>query len=102
MTPDAMFSPMVMPAQPQLPTATPEQRKKIEASAKAFEGQLISQMMQPMFEGLSTTPPFGGGEGESTFRSFLVDEIGKQTARHGGIGLAKSITAEMLKMQGLQ
>ncbi len=102
MTPNAMFAPMTLPPQPQLPTATPEQRRKIEASARAFEGQLISQMMQPMFEGLSTTPPFGGGEGESTFRTFLVDEIGKQSAKAGGIGLAKSITAEMLKMQGLQ
>ena len=44
----------------------------------------------------------GGGQGEATFRSFMMEAIGKQTARSGGLGLAKSVTAEMLKMQGLQ
>lgn len=98
----AIDTPMVMPPRPQLPLATPEQRAKINDAAQAFEGQLLSLMMQPMFEGLSTTPPFGGGAGESTFRSFLIEAIGKQTAKAGGIGLAKSVSAEMLKMQGLQ
>jgi flagellar protein FlgJ len=99
---DFSFPPMAMPQAPQLPTATPEQRRKINEAAQAFEGQLVSQMMQPMFEGLSSTPPFGGGAGESTFRSFLVEAIGKQTAKAGGIGLSKTVAAEMLKMQGLQ
>jgi Rod binding domain-containing protein len=98
----AIDTPMVMPAAPQLPLATPTQRAKINEAAQAFEGQLLSLLMQPMFENLSTTPPFGGGSGESTFRSFLVEAIGKQTAKAGGIGLAHSVSAEMLKMQGLQ
>jgi Rod binding domain-containing protein len=102
MTPDTLFSPMKLPQQPQLPTATPEQRKKIETSAQAFEGQLISQLLQPMFAGLKTDAPFGGGEGEATFRSFMLEAIGKQTAKSGGLHLAKAVTAEMLKMQGLQ
>jgi Rod binding domain-containing protein len=93
---------MTLPAAPQLPAATAEQRRKIEASAQSFEGQLISQMLQPMFEGLSTEAPFGGGAGEATFRSFMLEAIGKQTAKAGGLGLAKSVTAEMLRMQGLQ
>jgi len=93
---------MQMPAGPQLPVATPEQRQKINEAAQSFEGQLMSQLMQPMFDGLSSTPPFGGGAGESTFRSFLTEAIGKQTAKAGGIGLAKYVSAEMLRMQGLQ
>jgi Rod binding domain-containing protein len=93
---------MIIPAGPQLPVATPQQRARIDEAAQAFEGQLLSLMMQPMFEGLSTAPPFGGGAGESTFRSFLMDAIGKQTARSGGVGLAKVVSAEMLKLQGLQ
>ena len=99
---DYSFARMDMPAGPQLPTATPEQRRKIEASAQSFEGQLISQMLQPMFAGLKTEAPFGGGQGEATFRSFMLEAIGKQTAKAGGLGLAKTVTAEMLKMQGLQ
>jgi Rod binding domain-containing protein len=93
---------MMLPARPQLPVATPEQRGRINDAAQAFEGQLLSLMMQPMFEGLSSAPPFGGGAGESTYRSFLVEAIGKQTAKAGGIGLAHTVSAEMLKMQGLQ
>lgn len=98
----AIDTPMTLPAAPQRPLATPEQRQKINDAAQAFEGQLLSLMMQPMFEGLASTPPFGGGAGESTFRSFLVEAIGKQTAKAGGIGLARTVSAEMLKMQGLQ
>lgn len=98
----ALETPMVMPPAPQLPLATPEQRGKINEAAQAFEGQLLSLLMQPMFENLSSSPPFGGGPGESTFRSFLVDAIGKQTAKAGGIGLAHQVSLEMLKMQGLQ
>ena len=85
-----------------LKVATPEQRAKIHATAQAFEAQLLSMMMQPMFKGLQTDGPFGGGQGEESYRSFLVDAVGKQTASHGGIGLAAPVMREMLKMQGLQ
>ncbi len=56
-------------------------------------------MLQPMFEGLSTAAPFGGGEGEGAFRSFLVDAMAKQMAKAGGIGLAPTIEREMIRMQ---
>jgi Rod binding domain-containing protein len=54
-----------------------------------------------MFEGLSTAPPFGGGEGEGAFRSFLVDAMAKQMAKAGGIGLAPTIEREMIRMQSM-
>jgi len=47
------------------------------------------------------TTTFGGGEGEDAFKSFMTEAMAKQMARHGGIGLAKSLTASMLRMQGL-
>lgn len=84
-----------------LPKATPEQRAKIDATAKKFEAQLIGMMLQPMFEGLSTDGPFGGGEAEGTYRSFMVDAIGQQIAKSGGLGIAAPVAREMLKMQGL-
>ena len=89
-------------ALPPLPKATPEQRARISSTAQAFEAQLLSQMFQPMFEGVSTDAPFGGGEAEKTIRSFLIDAFAKQTAKAGGIGLAHSVMSEMLKLQGLQ
>lgn len=67
--------------------------------AEDFEAGFIAMMLRPMFEGLSTDGPFGGGEGEAMWRSFMIDEMGKQTARAGGIGLADQVLSEMLKMQ---
>ena len=87
---------------PPLPQATPAQRARIQGAAQAFESQLMSLMMQPMFEGVSSAPPFGGGEGEQTYRSFLVDAFAKQTVKAGGIGIAPVVMREMLKLQGLQ
>ena len=64
-----------------------------------FEASFIAQMLRPMFEGISTEAPFGGGEAEGTWRSFLIDEMAKQTARAGGIGLADQVMSTMLQMQ---
>ena len=89
-------------APPALVPATDAQRKKIAATAQAFEGQLMSLMMQPMFQGLSSDGIGGGGMGEDTYRSFLIDAIGKQVAKAGGVGIAAPVAREMLKLQGLQ
>lgn len=64
-----------------------------------FEASFLSQMLKPMFEGLKTDGPFGGGAGEEMWRGFLVEEMGKQTARVGGVGLADKVLAHMLKAQ---
>lgn len=72
---------------------------KARETAEAFEATFLAQMMKPMFEGLSTDGPFGGGSAEQTWRSFLVDEMAKTTVAAGGIGLASSVMSEMLKMQ---
>jgi flagellar protein FlgJ len=76
-------------------------RARINATAKQFESQFLSVMMGQMFEGTEVSAPFGGGEAEGTFRSFLTDAMAKAVVKHGGIGLAKNISREMLKMQGL-
>ena len=68
-------------------------------TAEAFEASFIAQMLKPMFEGLRTDGPFGGGEGEETWRSFMIEAMAKQTVKAGGIGLADSVVAQMLKMQ---
>ncbi|MCF8505618.1 MAG: rod-binding protein [Caulobacter sp.] len=86
---------------PAASTADLAGRRKAEETAKAFEVSFLSTMMQPMFEGISTEAPFGGGQGESMFRSFLTDAIAKQTTKRGGLGIADSIQREMLKLQGL-
>ncbi|MFW2341325.1 rod-binding protein [Brevundimonas sp.] len=82
------------------PVQTPTLRQdRMRETAEDFEASFIAQMLRPMFEGLSTEAPFGGGEAEGTWRSFLIDEMAKQTARSGGIGLADQVMATMIKMQ---
>lgn len=74
-------------------------RDAMRRTAEAFEASFLSQMMKPMFEGLSTEAPFGGGAGEAAWRGFLVDAMAQQTVKAGGIGLADSVMAQMIKMQ---
>ena len=88
-------------ARSNLHAATPAQRARVEKTAQSFEASFLSSMFGQMFEGTDVSERFGGGAGESAFRSFMTDAMGKSMASHGGIGLAKSVTAEMLKMQGL-
>ncbi|HEY1072326.1 rod-binding protein [Brevundimonas sp.] len=73
--------------------------QQMRETAEAFEASFLSQMLKPMFEGLQTDGPFGGGEGEATWRSFLIDAMAKQTVKAGGVGLANTVMSEMLKMQ---
>ena len=84
-----------------LHTATAAQRARVEKTAQSFEASFLSSMFGQMFEGTDVSEPFGGGAGESAFRSFMTDAMGRSMAGHGGIGLAKSVPAEMLKLQGL-
>ncbi len=73
---------------------------QVTAAAKDFEAMFMSQMLQPMWEGVNVDGQFGGGHGEQVMRSLLVQEYGKAMATGGGFGLADSIKAEMIRLQG--
>lgn len=75
---------------------SPEQMRQI---AQDFEASYLSQMLKPMFEGLSTEAPFGGGAGEEMWRGFLVEAMAKETAKAGGVGMADKVMSHMLKAQ---
>ena len=92
---DLAVSPDLLAGAPQRPQPTARMRE----TAEAFEASFLSQMLKPMFEGLSTDGLFGGGQGEATWRSFLLDEIAKKTVAAGGVGLSSTVMGEMLKMQ---
>lgn len=79
--------------------ARPQPTARMRETAEAFEASFLNQMLKPMFEGLSTDGPFGGGEAEATWRGFMIDAMAKQTVKAGGIGLADRVVSEMLKMQ---
>ena len=84
-----------------LPATTPV-TKDMAAARKVgqeFEAVFLSQMIAHMFEGVGDDKLFGGGETGKLFRSMMQDEYGKTIARSGGIGIADSVTREVLKLQ---
>lgn len=75
------------------------QKRKIRETAEEFEAQFLSQMLQPMFEGIQVEEPFGGGSAEKMWQSMLVQEYGKSLAKSGGIGLADEVQKQLLRAQ---
>ena len=76
--------------------------KRIEETAQDFEAMFVSEMIKPMFAGIETDGPFGGGKGEEVFRGFLLSEYGKMVAKSGTIGIADHVKAEMIRLQETQ
>lgn len=74
-------------------------REAIHRKAVAFEAIYLAQMLKPMFEGLETAAPFGGGAGEEVWRSMQVQEFGQAIAENGGVGLADAVYGELLAAQ---
>ncbi len=88
-------------ATPHAPTApragmTPE---RLRRAAGEFEAFYLSQALQPMFQGISSEAPFGGGMAEEMWRSLLVDEYGKAMTKSGGIGIADAIVRGLVDVQ---
>ena len=73
----------------------------VREAAQSFEAFFISQMLADMFAGVETDPVFGGGPGETVFRSLMIDEYGKAVAKSGGIGIADNVMREIVLMQEL-
>jgi Rod binding domain-containing protein len=73
---------------------------KLEKAAQDFEAMALGELLQPMFDTVDTAhSPFGGGDGEAAWRPMLVQEMAKQIAASGGLGLARPLYAAMLRMQ---
>ena len=79
------------------PAQQTAEREKIAATAKKFEASFMSTMLQSVFKDVD----LGGGEGGEAFKSIMMDAVGKQMANGRGVGLARTVQAEMLKLQGL-
>lgn len=80
--------------------STPTDPAKLWKTARDFEAMALGEFLKPMFETVDTKNNlFGGGDAEKTWKPMLVDEIGKQIAASGGLGLAGPIHDAMLRMQ---
>jgi Rod binding domain-containing protein len=73
--------------------------QNVDAVAKDFEAVFLSQMMEPMFSGDSTSSYFGGGAAGDIYKSFMMDAYGKSIAQAGGIGIAAQVKKELLGLQ---
>lgn len=81
---------------------TATQGKSVDATRKAaqeFVSFFASQMIQPMFEGIKSDEMFGGGVGEDTWKSMMIDQYGKEIARQDGLGLTDQVMTAMLQAQ---
>ncbi len=77
-------------------------RSEAQKVAEQFERMFIAEMLQPMFAGIETDGPMGGGNAEATFRPMLIDEYADAISKGGGIGIADAVLKEILRMQGLE
>ncbi len=72
---------------------------KIEATAQDFEAVFITEMLKPMMNMVEVDSQFGGGRGEEVFRDFTINEYGKKLASQGGIGIAKHVKDQLIRLQ---
>ncbi len=73
---------------------------RAEKTAADFEAMAIGQMLQPMFDTVDLSHSlFGGGDAEKTWQPMLITEMSKMIASHGGLGIARPVLQEMLRLQ---
>lgn len=75
--------------------------RNIDGAAQDFEAMFVTQMLQPMFDGVGKDPMFGGGNAEKILQTFLLQEYGKIVAKGGHLGIADAVKKEMIRAQGL-
>ncbi len=80
--------------------ATPQQIAAARKTAVQFESMVLGQMLQPIFATADfSKSSFFGGAAEQTWRPMMVDEIAKDIARSGGLGIAEPVYQEILRLQ---
>ena len=82
---------------------TDEQKAKIHEAAIDFEAVFLNEMLKPMFEDVnSEDAAFGGSREEGIYQSMMIDKVSGSLAKSGGIGIAKHIEKELLRLQEAQ
>jgi|SRR5579862_2460998 len=94
----ALLAPIsVAPSAPGVPNnASTDAAKK---TGEDFEAFFLSQAFENMFSGIEADPVFGGGNGESIYRSLLIQEYSKVAAKSGTTGIGAEVTREILRLQ---
>jgi flagellar protein FlgJ len=71
-------------------------------AAQDFEAFFLNQVFEVMTAGVKTNALTGGGSAETTWRSFLNDQYGREMAKGHGVGIANMVYTQMLKLQEAQ
>jgi len=82
-----------------LAKVSPQQQKKLKATAQDFEAVFLGTMFNQMTEGLKGDGPFGSTTGTGVWRSMLTDEYAKSFAKAGGLGLSNDVFHTMIMQQ---
>ena len=72
---------------------------KAHKTAQDFEAFFLSQVFENMFANVGTDNLFGGGNGETVYRSLLLQQYAKVAAKAGGVGIADAVQREILHAQ---
>lgn len=74
--------------------------KKAHAVAADFESVYIGDAFKAMFKDVSVDPLNGKSDNSNeTWRDMMIDQYAKDFVKKGGIGIADSIAAELIKIQ---
>jgi peptidoglycan hydrolase FlgJ len=86
---------------PAITTTVPvDQVQKSWKAAQDFEAMALNEFLKPMFDTVDLSKsPMGGGDGEAQWKPMLIDALAKEITHAGGIGLAKPVFAQMIRMQ---
>lgn len=71
-------------------------------AAEDLEAVFLTTLLESMFAGVATDGPFGGGHGESVYRSMMNEQYAKAITQNGGIGIADSMYREIINLQEVQ
>ena len=78
---------------------------KIKSKAKSAAGDFESMFLNSMFEQMNASVngdgPYGGSGALKVWRSFLTNQYAQMFAKSGGVGIAKHVYDELLKLQGV-
>jgi Rod binding domain-containing protein len=88
--------PLTQPASAALPAT----EVKLRRAAEDFTAVTLNELLKPIFDTVDESDgPFGGGAGERAFQPMLVNEIAKNIAQTGGLGLVEPVYQQMLRLQ---
>lgn len=73
--------------------------EKLQKQARDFEAVFAGKLINTMLSTVEKSE-FSAGNAEETFQGMLGERIGDAMAAQGGLGLAPSVLAQLIRLQG--